>query len=84
MFFLFLITPNLRLPLPDKAGKKCKLIDYQRINEKGLSLIGNYLGREIYIYLNYDTNNIVANSLYIMKFVPHELAKSPLAIAFLG
>ena len=61
------------IPFPDRIGKKVCLFSYDK-PAKGLTFFTEeYNGKKIYVYSNYDSNNCVANAVYILEKVPKEL-----------
>ncbi|MEO6458458.1 MAG: hypothetical protein ABIO92_09345 [Chloroflexia bacterium] len=63
-------NPNIPVPLPDRAGKKVKLINWVRPGQ-GLAFVEEqYKGQTIYIYTNYDANNCVVNAIHVLRQVP--------------
>lgn len=80
--FVLNFQPSLPIPLPDKAGKKCKLIDFQKMTQKGMIVKGKYQGREVFIYLNYDSNHIISNAVYVLNFLPVEVCKVTAAVSY--
>ena len=63
-------NPQIRIPLPDRVGKKVSLFSYEKPANKVSFVTEQYNGQEIYIYLNYDSHNCVANALYVLEQVP--------------
>lgn len=58
---------SLRIPLPDRVGKKVSLISYDK-PAKGLAFFTDeYNGETVYVYVNYDSKNCVANAMYIFE-----------------
>ena len=58
---------NMKLPLKDAAGKKVNLISEIR-PPRGITYYETeYQGKNIFIYTNYDSNNCIRNSLYILS-----------------
>lgn len=80
--FLLSHHPSLSLPLKDKAGKKAILVDYQKMGLKGVIKKGEYQGKEVFIYLNYDANHCVSNALFVLSLVPSHACKVAAAVAF--
>ncbi len=75
----FALENNAKIPIPfpDRIGKKTFLFNTSA-PAKGISYISEqYNGRTIYIYTNYDSTNIIENSLYVLKQVPSSLIKVP-------
>ncbi len=63
-------NPDIPIPYPDRAGKKVSLFSNEK-PAKGISYVTEqYNGQTIYIYVNYDSNNCIANALYILQQVP--------------
>lgn len=61
---------EISIPFPDRVGKKVSLFSYEK-PPKGIGFVTReYKGKTIYFYLNYDSNNCIANSIYIIKFAP--------------
>lgn len=68
------------LPLPDRSGKKVSLFSTIQ-PAAGISYITEqYNNQTVYIYLNYDANNCVANSVYVLKQLPAHLHKFNAAV----
>ena len=65
-------NPSIPIPFPDRVGKKVSLFSYERPMKKVSFVTEQYNGKEIYIYLNYDSRNSVANALYVLKQAPKE------------
>ena len=79
----FTLVHNLSLgiPYPDRVGKKVSLFSKDRPAKKVSFITEKYNGEEIYIYLNYDSNNCVKNAIYILDKLPKEYRKvQPAAI----
>lgn len=73
-------NPAIPIPFPDRAGKKVSLFNDVK-PAKGISYITEeYKGKTIFIYANYDSNNCVANALYILKQIPKNNLKTAPAI----
>jgi hypothetical protein len=80
--FALVINPSIPIPLPDRAGKKVSLFNTVR-PPLGISyLTEQYNGQTIYIYVNYDANNCIANAIHILKQVPSSLRVAEPAISF--
>lgn len=73
-------NPNIPIPLPDRVGKKVSLFSYEKPANKVSFVTEQYNGQNIYIYLNYDSHNCVANALYVLGQVPREKMKEIPAI----
>jgi predicted type IV restriction endonuclease len=72
---------NIPIPLPDRAGKKVRLLDTVK-PPTGISFIQEeHNGKTIYIYVNYDANNCVSNANYILRQAPGSL-KTSAAVVF--
>ena len=82
ILFVLANTANLHLPLPDKVGKKNKIVDYQKMDQPGIIVNGTYQGKEVFIFLNYSANNTVKNAEYVLSFLPQEVCKFPVAVKF--
>jgi len=75
-------NPNISIPLPDRAGRKVNLLD-KYPPQKGVSYVElNYKGEPIFLYENYDSNNCIANALYILGKLSKELNFVSPAIIF--
>jgi len=73
---------NIHVPLPDKAGRKINLLDTQP-PQKGVSYVElDYQGKLIFLYENYDSNNCIANAIYMLSKVPKQFLNSPVAVVF--
>lgn len=66
---------SLQLPFPDRVGRKVSLFSLNKPANKVSFVTEQYNGQKIYIYLNYDSNNCVANAMYILEKLPKELRK---------
>lgn len=73
-------NPSIEIPFPDRVGKKVSLFSFEKPANKVSFVTEQYNGQKIYIYLNYDSNNCVANSLYILEQCPEEYRKFAPAI----
>ena len=73
-------TPSISIPFPDRVGKKVSLFSFEEPANKVSFITEQYNGQKIYIYLNYDSHNCVANALYILEQVPEEFMKVPPSI----
>ena len=72
---------NLAIPFPDRSGKKVALFSHIK-PATGISYITeDYNGKTIYIYVNYDANNCVANAHYILQQVPKQVIQAKAAVA---
>jgi hypothetical protein len=75
-------NPNIPIPLPDRVGKKVKLINWVRPGQ-GLAFVEEeYKGQTIYVYTNYDANNCVANAVHILRYVPESVKKTYAGVVF--
>ena len=77
-------NPSIQIPFPDRVGKKVSLFNHERPAKKVSFVTEMYNGNKIYIYLNYDSHNCVANALYILEHVPEEFVSVVPAIALRG
>lgn len=75
-------NPSIPIPLPDRAGKKIALLRYDKVDKKTAQEELDFGGRKVYVHLNYDTNNCVANAVYILGFLPKGRAWQAAAVAF--
>ncbi len=76
------MNPTMPLPFPDKSGRKVSLFNIVK-PATGISYVTeHYNGQTVYIYVNYDANNCLANALHILKQVPSNYLKTKPAIAF--
>lgn len=66
---------SLQMPFPDRVGKKVPLFSLEKPAKKVSFITEQYNGQKIYIYLNYDSYNCVANALYILEKAPKENRK---------
>jgi len=82
--FVLAANQDLPIPYPDRYGKKVSLFSTTPPPEGISFIIESYNGQEIYIYVNYDANNCVANTRYILKQAPTLQQKVPPAIAFVS
>ena len=63
---------NIQLPLKDAAGKKVKLISEAR-PPRGITYYETeYQGKTVFVYTNYDSNNCLRNSLYVLQQTPRD------------
>ncbi len=65
-------NPSIPIPFPDRVGKKVSLFSHERPAKMVSFVTEQYNGNKIYIYLNYDSYNCVANALYVLEQVPKE------------
>lgn len=79
--FVLKTNPSIQIPLKDKAGKHMSLIDYSKINMKGTVIQTTYNGKTVYIGLNYDSRNCVANAIYILGLLPSGQNWQPVEVA---
>lgn len=82
----YVLTTNrsLQLPLPDRAGKKVYLINTLP-PAPGLSHVTEeYNGQIVYIYVNYDARNIVANARHVVQYVPPAAARVSVGVALVS
>jgi len=70
-------NPSIKIPFPDSKGRKVSLFSLQKPANKVSFVTEQYNGYKVYIYLNYDSNNCVANALYILEKCPEEFRKFP-------
>lgn len=74
-------NPTIPMPYPDRSGKKVSLFNTVK-PAKGISYVTEeYNGQTIYIYVNYDANNCIANAIYILKQFPQSNSTVPAAVA---
>ena len=73
-------NPSIPIPFPDRVGKKVSLFSHERPANKVSFVTEQYNGSKIYIYLNYDSHNCVANALYVLGQVPGEFMSTVPAI----
>jgi hypothetical protein len=71
---------SIKLPFPDRVGKKVSLFSFEKPANKVSFVTELYNKEKIYIYLNYDSHNCVANAIYILDKLPKELKKYKPAI----
>jgi hypothetical protein len=75
-------NPSISIPLPDRAGRKVSIFNTVQ-PPKGISFVTEqYNGKTIYIYVNYDAQNCVANASYVLRQVPPERVQMKAAVAF--
>ncbi|HET9494193.1 MAG TPA: hypothetical protein VFR15_08190 [Chloroflexia bacterium] len=75
-------NPSIPIPLPDRAGKKVSLFNTVK-PPLGISyLTEQYNGQTIFIYVNYDANNCIANAIHVLKQVPTSLLVAEPAVSF--
>ena len=73
-------NPSIPIPFPDRVGRRVSLFSYERPAHRVSYVTEQYNGRIIYIYLNYDSHNCVANALYVLDKCPDEFKIVPPAI----
>jgi hypothetical protein len=79
--FALLSNPNISIPFPDRSGKKVALFSTVK-PAAGISYITeDYNGQTIFIYVNYDANNCVANARYVLQQVPKQRVQTTAAVA---
>jgi hypothetical protein len=78
--FTLLHNPSLQIPFPDRVGKRVNLFSFTKPANKVSYVNEQYNGQRIIIYLNYDSNNCIANALYILDKSPEVLRKVQPAI----
>ena len=66
---------SMQMPFPDRVGKKVSLFSLEKPANKVSFVTEQYNGQKIYIYLNYNSNNCVANALYILEKSPKDFRK---------
>jgi predicted type IV restriction endonuclease len=79
----FALQSNLNIPIPflDRSGKKVSLFSNVK-PATGISYVTeDYNGQTIFIYVNYDANNCVANARYVLQQVPNHLVHTNAAVA---
>lgn len=75
-------NPKIPIPFPDRSGKKVALFNTVKPSE-GISFVTeNYLGQQIFIYANYDSNHCIANALHVLKQVPSASQQVQAAVSF--
>lgn len=74
--------PALTIPYPDRSGKKVTLISKVRppLNLRSEEVQSSQ--GTLYVYVNYDADNCIANALHILSELPHDPAASPPAVIF--
>ncbi|MBN1317520.1 MAG: hypothetical protein JXA42_18705 [Anaerolineales bacterium] len=79
----FVLGENLSIPvpLPDKAGKKISLLSHDKSDRKVTQVEMTYGGKTVHVHLNYDTNNCVANAIYILGYLPKGKTWQAVAVA---
>lgn len=79
--FVFLSNPTIPIPFPDRSNRKVALFSTTR-PPTGISYATEqYNGQTIFIYLNYDANNCVANADYVLQYATNSKAKTTAAVA---
>lgn len=66
---------SLKIPFPDRVGKKVSLFSLEKPANKVSFVTEQYNGQKIYIYINYDSYNCVENAIYILEKLPNEFRK---------
>lgn len=75
-------NPAIPIPFPDKSGKKVALFNAVK-PAVGISYVTEqYKGQIVYIYVNYDANNCIANALHVLKQVPKTHLKVKPGVSF--
>lgn len=78
--FVLANHPAIKIPLPDRSGRKVFLFNTVK-PATGISYVTEqYNGQTIYIYVNYDASNCIANSIYVLELVPQKLLKFSAAV----
>jgi hypothetical protein len=75
-------NPDITVPLSDRAGKKVNLLGLVPPDQRVTFIDTTYQARQIYIYLNYDSSNCIANALYILNFLPDAFRKAVVGVSF--
>jgi hypothetical protein len=79
--FVLQSNPTISIPFPDRSGKKVALFSNVK-PAAGISYITeDYNGQTIFIYVNYDANNCVANARYVLQQVPEHSFQTTAAVA---
>jgi len=68
--FVLKVSLEIPIPLPDKAGKKISLLNSIKPSNGVAYVEMSYKGRIVYLYINYDAGNCIANAKYILNFLP--------------
>jgi len=80
--FVLKNNSDIRLPYPDKAGKKTALFSTVR-PPKGISSTEvEYQGKQVFIHTNYSASSCLANALHVLKLSPTNLQLASTAVAF--
>jgi len=75
-------NPAIQIPFSDKSGRKVALFSMVK-PASGISYITEqYNNQTVYIYVNYDATNCIANALHILKQVPHTYLKVKPGVSF--
>jgi hypothetical protein len=82
ILFTLANAPDLKLPFLDKAGKKCILIDYKKMNQKGVIEEALYQGKTVYCFLNFSSDRCLLNALHILACLSTEKLKFQVAVEF--
>lgn len=80
-YFVLATVPNLKLPYPDKAGRKRFLLNLSK-PAVGSSTPASYFEENIFIGTHYSAPDCLANALHILKRVLPANQKMEAAIAF--
>jgi hypothetical protein len=78
--FVLAHNPLINIPFPDRVGKRVFLFSLYKPATKVSFVTELYNGQKIFIYLNYDSQNCVANALYVLEKTPKEVSKFAPAI----
>jgi hypothetical protein len=75
-------NPAIPIPFADKSGRKVALFNTVK-PATGISYVTEqYNGQTVYIYVNYDANNCIANTIHVLKQVPRTHLKVKPGVSF--
>lgn len=79
--FVLSSTPDIPVPLIDKAGKTRYLLNSEKPEKRG-SIPIEYNGKQVFILISYSSNECVSNARYILNKLPPDMKKIPVAVLF--
>ncbi len=74
--FIFKHYPQIRIPLPDRSGKKIMLLNYTQPHNGSFDTV-KLNDRTVYIYTNYDSLKCILNAHYLFEQLPQSLRPKP-------
>lgn len=73
--FVLAHNASLEIPFSDRVGRKVSLFSSEKPANKVSYVTQQYNGQKIYIYMNYDSYNCIANALHVLENLPQEFTK---------